>query len=159
MITFTAIALIIGTLCVGWFSGLMFSLVFLLQPKWDRQSASDYLRDLQPFLAVGKGNHAVSAILFIGLLAPLPTVFTWPAPSASLSLIAVVIFGIAALGITIWGNLPLYTAFMALDPDHPDPSWSALRLRFYRLNLARWIGSSIALICLLLALLQTGGGV
>ena len=70
------ISLAVGLLTMGLFSGLMFSLIVLLQPKWDQQSAAEYITDIQPFLKVGKGNPIVAGGLFVGLLAPLPAFLT-----------------------------------------------------------------------------------
>lgn len=147
MTTVATLSLALATLCVGLFGGLMFSLVVLLQPKWDRQSAAEYVADIQPFLEAGKGNRAVALTLFAGLLAPVPTLLG--AATAEplifvLVLLGLAVFGLGALGVTVALNLPMYTALMGLDARSPSEDWKDLRRRFYRLNLTRFVASLTA---------------
>lgn len=144
----TAFFLALSILAVGLFSGLMYALVFLMQLKWDRQSAAEYIADIQPFLRVGKGNRTVALTLFVGLLAPIPALlnaYIVEQPVvAVLILLGLVVFGLGALAVTVGLNLPTYTALMSLDVRRPSRNWEDLRRRFYHLNLVRFLGSVTA---------------
>lgn len=142
-----------GIVCVGLFSGLMMSLVVLLQPKWRQQSAAEYITDIQPFLRVGKGNRVVTLILFVGLLAPIPTLLGSDPQTRILTLVGLIVFGCGALGITVLFNLPTYAALMRLNAQSPTPDWEALRQRFYYLNVLRFLGSTTAFALYLSALI------
>jgi uncharacterized membrane protein len=156
MLPYALIALLVSGVCAGLFSGMMFALVFLLQPTWNRQSAAEYVADIQPFLRVGKGNRAVSLILFLGLAAPFPAAIgTFAAgQTARAVLIAAgwLVFALGALGVTAVFNLPTYNAIMALDARAPDTRWASLRQRFHWLNLARLLASFAAFVSWLVAL-------
>ena len=148
------ISLAVGLLAMGLFSGLMFSLVVLLQPKWDQQSAAEYITDIQPFLKVGKGNPIVAGVLFVGLLAPLPALLTNETVSAEVNifiLVSLIVFTVGPLGVTVILNLPTYNAIMSLDAGKPAEYWVDLRRRFYRLNLLRFIASTTAFVLLITA--------
>lgn len=71
---------------------------------------------------------------------------------STLILLALIVFGIGALGVTVMLNLPTYTALMNLDVQAISPTWAALRQRFYQLNLIRFLTSVTALALLIVAL-------
>jgi uncharacterized membrane protein len=149
-------SLALGIVCVGLFSGLMFALVVLLQPKWNLESAAEYITDIQPFLKVSKGNRFVTLTLFMGLFAPIPAFLSVNGAENSivgtLILIGLIVFGIGALGVTVALNLPTYAALMRLDVQAISPTWTALRRRFYHLNLIRFLMSVTAFALLVAAL-------
>ena len=148
------ISLAVGLLTMGLFSGLMFSLIVLLQPKWDQQSAAEYITDIQLFLKVGKGNPIVAVVLLVGLLAPLPGLLTNETLSAEfniLILVSLIVFAVGPLGVTVILNLPTYNAIMSLDAGKPAEYWVSLRRRFHYLNLLRFITSTTAFVLLITA--------
>lgn len=150
------IALAVSLLTMGLFSGLMFSLVVLLQPKWDQQTAFEYITDIQPFLKVGKGNPMVMLVLFVGLLAPIPALLTDNVLTTEVSglvLLSLIVFAVGPLGVTVVLNLPTYTALLSLDAGQPAEQWADLRRRFYHLNLLRFIASTTAFILMISALI------
>ncbi|MGF1505994.1 MAG: anthrone oxygenase family protein [Anaerolineae bacterium] len=150
------IALAVSVLAAGLFSGLMFTLIFLMQLKWDRQTAAEYFTDIQPFLEVGKGNRVIALVLFVGLLAPIPALLgTGDLQTGAVTLLiltGMIIFGLGALGVTVVLNLPTYHAIMSLNPQSPDDSWQTLKQRFFRLNLMRFIASFVALLLFVAAI-------
>ncbi|MCU0513087.1 MAG: DUF1772 domain-containing protein [Anaerolineae bacterium] len=156
MFPLTTLALAGGILCTGLFSGLMFTLVFLLQLKWQQQTATAYITDIQPFLRVGKGNRAVTLILIGGILGPILALLTGQGAAGAmvplLTGLALLLFAAGAAGITLVFNLPVYTALMALDASAPAATWAALRRRFHRLNQARLLASFSAFGLLVAAL-------
>lgn len=145
----TAVTLGVSIFATGLFSGMMGMLVFVMQLKWDRQSASAYVADIQPFLAVAKGHPLIRAVLFAGLLAPLFAALSLSGHqpgSAMLVLLGWLIFGAGVVGVTMRLNLPVYTALLVLDRAAPAADWRDLRRRFFHLNLTRMIASLIAFI-------------
>ncbi|NDJ59861.1 MAG: DUF1772 domain-containing protein [Chloroflexi bacterium] len=145
MTTIGIVSLGISVLATGLFAGLMFTLIFLMQLKWNRQTAAEYIVDIQPFLEVGKGNRVIGFLLFVGLLAPVPALLGATAVTQSavnvLLLVGMVVFGLGALGVTVVLNLPTYHAIMSLDAQAPADNWGDLRRRFYQLNLTRFLAS------------------
>lgn len=152
----TVVVLGMSVMACGLFSGLMFSLIALLQPKWEQQTATEYITDIQPFLKVGKGNPAVSTVLFVGLFAPIPALIgVWDVEPNGvwwLMLVGWIVFSGGALGITVFFNLPTYTALMALDANSPAENWEALRRRFYYLNLSRFAASTTAFLLFIMTM-------
>lgn len=154
MTTLGIIALAVGLVTTGLFSGLMFSLIVLLQPKWDQQTAVEYIMDIQPFLKAAKGNPLVALVLFVGLLSPIITLLTNDTVDTEvtvLTLLGAILFAVGALGVTIVLNLPTYTALMALDARQPADDWARLRRQFYHLNLTRFVSSTTAFVLLIAA--------
>lgn len=156
MATLGVLALGTTLLAMGLFSGLMFSLIVLLQPKWNQQTASEYITDIQPFLKVGKGNTLVAVALFTGILAPVLALLSNTGAETIVNvlvLLGTVVFVTGAFGITVALNLPTYNAIMRLDAAQPTDDWVTLRQRFYRLNLARFLSSTMAFVLLIAAVI------
>lgn len=55
----------------GLFSGLMMTLVFILQKQWLSMSCNEYYSNFQGFLKVAKGNVLVTVLTLFSFLVPL----------------------------------------------------------------------------------------
>lgn len=154
MTTIGIVALAVGLATTGLFSGLMFTLIVLLQAKWDQQDAAEYIPDIQSFLKTAKGHPMIALVLFAGLLAPIPALLMGgevATPVNVLLLLSTLVFAVGVLGVTVALNLPTYTAIMALDAQQPSAEWTRLRRRFYHLNLTRFVSSTTTFVLLIVA--------
>ncbi len=147
------LALGISAAAAGLFTGLMMTLVVLMEPTWNRHTPTDAIRTLQTFLEVAKGHPIIAGLTFVGLLLPIVAlVLLWQVGNiAALILTGAgwLSFGIGVFVVTVWLNLPLYEVLMGLEPDSPSANWQTSRGRFYWLNRVRGIASGTALLLFL----------
>jgi hypothetical protein len=148
-----------GLLASGLFAGLMMTLAFVLRRQWDGMEARDFVPNFQGFLAVAKGNPAVTAITMAASLAPLAAGAISLARGALSRGALCALAGLAFLGgclvFTLRVNFPIYERAMSWKgPEGAEDRLEILR-RFNRSNIVR-LASSLTAFALLLAAIAVG---
>jgi len=137
----------------GLFTGLMMTLVVLMEDTWNQQEPTDSIRALQTFLTVAKGHPVITVVTFAGVLLPLlALILLWQmenTPALILTGVGFVVFTLGVLGVTVRLNLPLYEVLMGLDTESPADDWQESRKRFYWLNRVRGVASGAAFLLFL----------
>jgi hypothetical protein len=106
---------------------------------------------MQTFLPAAKGHPVISAITILPIILPLLALASLSAIRAGLALIAAVL-ALLPLLLTLRLNFPIYDTIMAWQPDAMPADWQAVRHRFHRLNLARFVASILAMLFFMVAL-------
>ncbi|NDJ52455.1 MAG: DUF1772 domain-containing protein [Chloroflexi bacterium] len=157
MTMLSSILIGLSVFAVGLFCGLMFTLVFIMQMKWNRQTGSEYMTDIQPFLEVAKGHWVIQIVMFTVILAPIGAAIaldgTASAITPALIWAGTIIFMIGVFGVTIALNFPVYDAMMSMSAEQPSDEWPQLRQRFFALNLSRMIASGISFLAFITVLI------
>ncbi|GEM_PF-3473155 len=148
---------IISIISVGLFSGLMMTLVFLLQKQWERLSKNEYIIYFKGFLLVAKGNPLISVLTFLSFLFPIVLGIIHMLDNNSLKGIALlasgVVFFIGCFMVTLKLNLPIYNKVINWDSEDDAADWEIVRTRFYRLNIIRMSSSILSFFLTLLSIL------
>jgi hypothetical protein len=76
-------------------------------------------------------------------------------PEFVLTLLGLLAFWCGSILISRFLAEPIYDVFLGWQTDAPPIDWRRFRDRYFRLNVARGLGSALAFVCFLVAL---GGG-
>jgi uncharacterized membrane protein len=153
-VTLTNVALIVSSVSVGLFAGLMLTLVVILHQMWLKMTPSSYIESMQSFLPAAKGHPIITALTLLPIGTPILALIELGNPSDGrfvLSLIGLLLAS-AILFVTLRLNFPIYDTMMGWQPRQPAADYERVRRRFFHLNLTRMLLSSGALLCFLLAL-------
>lgn len=137
----------------GLFTGLMLTLVVVMQRIWSALPAPAYVDAMQTFLPAAKGHPIITTITLVPILAPivaLAALSDAPASGAFIAALAGTLLALGPLLVTLRLNFPIYDTIMAWTS--PPPGWESVRQRFYRLNLLRLGLMLAAHLCLLSSL-------
>ncbi|HYE83073.1 MAG TPA: DUF1772 domain-containing protein [Clostridia bacterium] len=136
----------------GLFSGLMMTLVVILQKQWSSMNRSEYYSNFQGFLKVAKGNAFVTVLTLFSFLVPLllgilAAVENKRALGLSLILAGVLCL-IGCFIVTIKLNFPIYNKVVSWTSENDAADWEDTRRRFYFLNIIRFSSSTLSFIIL-----------
>jgi uncharacterized membrane protein len=147
----------ISILSVGLFSGLMMTLVFLLQKQWKGLNKNEYLIYFRSFLLVAKGNPLISVLTFLSFLLPIALGIIHISNSNLLKGIILsasgVVFFIGCFIVTIILNFPIYNKVISWDKETDMADWEFVRTRFYILNIIRMSSSILSFFLIILSIL------
>lgn len=138
----------IAVLSTGLFSGLMMTLVFILQKQWMQMDRKDYYSYFRGFLLVAKGNGLITALTMVSFLIPIFIgIFMI---NNNLHLIGFlitlsgIIFFIGCFLVTIFLNLPIYARVVSWNNELEASDWEDVRRRFFLLNIIRFSASTLS---------------
>lgn len=136
----------------GLFSGLMMTLVFILQKQWLSMNRSQYYSNFQGFLKVAKGNALLTVLTLFSFLVPLlfgilAMVENKRALGSSL-ILAGMLFLTGCFIVTMKLNFPIYNKVVSWRSENDATDWEDTRRRFYILNIIRFSSSTLSFIIL-----------
>lgn len=136
----------------GLFSGLMMTLVIILQKQWLSLSRSEYYSNFQGFLKVAKGNALVTVLTLFSFLVPLlfgilSIIEKKWALGFSL-ILAGMLFLTGCFVVTMKLNFPIYNKVISWRSESEATDWEDTRRRFYVLNIIRFISATLSFIIL-----------
>lgn len=138
MVPYREIALLLSVAGCGLIAGVCFAFSSFLMRSFDRLGAPAAIRVMQSLNAVILRSLTMAVwfgTLVVGIVA---AVLTGGAPTA---VGASVLYGIGAVLITGFGNVPLNEALDTVDPDAPgaDEAWARYRRAWGRWNTLRTV--------------------
>lgn len=141
-------------ICLGLFTGLMLTLIVVIEPMLNSLPDIEYKVVLQRFLKFANKNPVITLILFLAALFPLVALFNAPIGSLtfSLTILAWLIFIVGVIVVTMQVNLPFYRKIMQWDAQFPASDAHRMGKKWYLLNCIRGFAAGIALILFLVAL-------
>jgi uncharacterized membrane protein len=149
--------LVILILSIGLFSGLMMTLVFLLQKQWEKLDKGEYMTYFRGFLLVAKGNPLVSILTFTSFLFPIILGAIHMQNNNFLKgiilLASGIVFFVGCFIVTMKLNFPIYNKVISWDRKNDAVDWEFVRIRFYRLNIIRMSSSILSFFLILLSTL------
>ncbi len=142
----------LAILTTGLFSGLMMTLVIILQKQWLLMNRSEYYSNFQGFLKVAKGNALVTVLTLFSFLVPLlfgilSVIAKKWALGVSL-ILAGMLFLIGCFVVTMKLNFPIYNKVTSWRSENEATDWEDIRRRFYVLNLIRFVSATLSFIVL-----------
>ncbi|HAX78877.1 MAG TPA: DUF1772 domain-containing protein [Cyanobacteria bacterium UBA11372] len=150
------IALDIAIISTGLFTGLLLTMLFIFQPVLDQLSATEYAELMQRFLKVARRSPLNIALMFVSLLAPIPTLFSFYQSSNWLAfgsvLIGVTIFFIGMFLVSRFFNEPLYDQILGWTIQALPTNWQTARQQWHFLNLIRAFASGTTFLLFLIIL-------
>jgi uncharacterized membrane protein len=148
------IALDIAIISTGLFTGLLLTMLCIFQPMLNQLSATEYAEWMQRFLKVAQRSPLNIALMFISLLAPIPSLFSFYQTANWLSfgavLIGVSIFFIGMFLVSRLFNEPLYEQILGWNIKELPTNWKAARQQWHFLNLVRVCASGTAFLLFLI---------
>ena len=142
----------LAILTTGLFSGLMMTLVIILQKQWLLMNRSEYYSNFQGFLKVAKGNALITVLTLFSFLVPLlfgilSVIAKKWALGVSL-ILAGMLFLIGCFVVTMKLNFPIYNKVASWRSENEATDWEDIRRRFYALNIIRFISATLSFIVL-----------
>jgi hypothetical protein len=154
MIT-TRVLLGLVVLSTGLFTGLLMTVLFFFERALKDLSGPEFALVMRRFLKITRThplNYAVvitSAFVPIAVLVLLRGVPT--SPPFLLTASGLLAFWCGSVLPSTFVAQPLYGVFLGWEPDAPPPGWQAARDRYFRLNVARGLGSALAFVFFVMA--------
>jgi len=155
----TTIYLLLGLSIIasGLFTGLLVAVVALLQQTLKPLSASEFTVVMRHFLPIARKAPVNYALVLTPMLAPpIVLVLAWNqaavSPWFSFTLVGWLAFMAGPFLTSRFGAEPLYDVILSWPVQSPPADWQVFRERYFRLNLIRLIGSSLAFLFFLAAL-------
>jgi hypothetical protein len=146
----------LSVIAAGLFTGLLVAVVALLQQTLKPLSASEFTVVMRHFLPLARKSPVNYALVLTPMLAPLIVlVLTWNQAASSLfslTLAGWLAFLFGPFLTSLLGAEPLYDVILGWPAQAPPADWRVFRERYFRFNLIRLIGSSLAFLFFLLAL-------
>jgi uncharacterized membrane protein len=135
----------------GLFSGLMMTLVFLLQRQWMQQQKDEYALCFKQFILVANLYPLLTLIMFVSFIAPVYLALqVGGGTKAVIYGAAGAVFFVGCFVVTVFLNLPLYRRVIAWKSSADYADWKVVRAKFFMLNVIRF-GSALVSLVLLLA--------
>lgn len=154
----TTIYLLLGLSIIasGLFTGLLTAVVALLQQTLKPLSASEFTTVMRHFLPIARKAPVNYALVLTPMLVPpVVLVLAWDQmanPLFGLTLVGWLAFLFGPFLTSRFGAEPLYDIILSWPVQSPPADWQIFRERYFRLNLIRLIGSSLAFLLFLGAL-------
>ncbi|HEX2907655.1 MAG TPA: anthrone oxygenase family protein [Phototrophicaceae bacterium] len=152
------VLLALATLTSGIFTGLIFTMLDVMQPILNQQSGAEYTALMQNIISSGRRSRVVLVSLLGTILIALAALVLMVSQNQIklafwLTLAGWLAFVVGALGISRFAAEPLYDVIMGWKPSAPPADWPQYRQRWYQLNLMRGTGALAAFVLFLVALL------
>lgn len=138
----------ITIISTGLFSGLMMTLVFLLQRQWTEQDQTTYSRHFREFLLVAKGHPLITLLTFVSFVVPAYLAIN---EASLLYAAASAVFLVGCFVVTVFLNLPIYQRVINWKTASDSSDWKQIRSKFFVLNVIRFSSSLASLVLLLVA--------
>lgn len=149
------VQIVMGILIVtaSMFVGVIAAMMGVIQVVLNQLDYAAYTRVMKGIIAAGRKSLIIWSLLLIPLGAAVVTLFLLRSETESAAFgwiaIGLVLFIAGPILVSRFGNEPWYDRIMGWSPDAPDANWKMERLRWFKLNVARFtIG---ALSCLAFA--------
>ena len=145
-------------ICLGIFTGLMLTLIVIIEPMLNDLPDVEYMVVLQRFLKFANKNPIITLNLLVAALFPLPELFNAPIGNLTftLTILAWLIFMVGVIVVTMHLNLPLYRKIMRCDAQFPTASGRRMGKQWYVLNSMRGFAAGIALVLFLVVFVRIG---
>lgn len=148
-------------LCVGLFSGLLFTLISIVHPMLSTLSAAEGSLFMQRFIKFAHKNPFFTVLTFFSVLLPLILLVLAPFQREFSGGIAALIFILIGWLLFLTGviiltqrsNAPLYESISRWNSEDPAPDWQQAQREWHRLNRIRASAAGVALLLFLIALL------
>ncbi|MBI9049921.1 MAG: hypothetical protein JEZ00_10900 [Anaerolineaceae bacterium] len=140
---------------IGLFSGIMLTLIAILQKQWNKMVGIEYLVYFKGFLQVAKGNIIVSVLTFTSFLLPFGIAIfgtKFINVNSALLFASGLIFFAGCFLVTVFQNLPIYDEVVNWNEISEKENWVAIREKFFYLNIIRFFSSLISLLVLSMSL-------
>jgi hypothetical protein len=140
---------------IGLFTGLLMTVLFFFERALKELSGSEFALVMQRFLQITRTHPLNYAIVLISGLAPVAVLVMLreSARSPAFVLIAggLIAFWCGPILTSRFVAQPVYGVFMSWDTDTPPQDWREARDRYFRANLVRGLGSTVAFVCFVIA--------
>jgi len=161
--TGSTLALLIGVLTTGLFSGLMAAVVFLFQKILKGLTGQEFTQVMQRFLPWGRTAPVNHILVLVSVLAPALALVLGHDDVGGLAflltLAGMLVFLAGVLLLSRFGVERVYDTIMGWKAQAPPAEWSQVRERYFRINRLRIASSWVAFLLLLTALaLPEGSG-
>ncbi|WNG39625.1 hypothetical protein F0U61_42600 [Archangium violaceum] len=151
-----SLALALGVLASGLFSGILAAVLFLLQRVLKGLDARDFTRVMQGFLPLARKAPINLILTLASVLAPAAALLlgredagrlTWV-----LTLAGMLVFLAGPFLLSRYAAEPLYDVILGWGVQSPPADWRVVRERYFRINRLRTASSWLAFLLLVLAL-------
>lgn len=153
--TLAHIALGIGVITTGLFTGLLLTMILIFQPVLNSLNASEYTMFMQRFLKVARISPLNIVLIITSIIAPIVALIlireNTGSPIFLLTLVGLLVFIVGVFLISRTLNEPLYDVIDSWIIQSPPDDWQEFRDRWYRLNLLRMPASGLAFMLFLIA--------
>lgn len=151
-----SVALALGVLASGLFSGILVAVLFLLQKVLEGLDAREFTRVMQGFLPMARKAPINLVLTLVGVLAPAVALLLGREEAGSfpwvLTLLGALIFLAGPFLISRYAAEPLYDVILGWKAQSPPADWRAVRERYFRINRLRTASSWLAFLLLVVAL-------
>jgi hypothetical protein len=154
--TLTYVLLGVAVVSTGLFTGLLMTILFFFQRALKDLSGPEFALVMQRFLGIVR-THPLNYIMVItsgtAPIAVLVMLRQSPgSPEFALTLLGLLAFWCGPVLTSRFLAEPIYDVFLGWQSDAPPPDWRAARDRYFRLNVVRGLGSTLAFVCFVVAL-------
>lgn len=149
--------LIVITLSVALFAGIIAAMASVIQPTLNRLDYRTFTLTMQGIIVSGRQSPTILILLTMPIGLTLFVLYAfwldrqWLPFSATL--LGFILFLTGGLLVSRYLNEPYYDQIMTWSPDNPAPNWQAARQRWFSLNLVRLTLSLLASLAYFTALI------
>jgi hypothetical protein len=149
--TATHVLLGIVILSTGIFTGLLMTVKFFFERALKNLSGPEFTLVMQRFLKITRTHPLNYAIVLVSGFAPVAVLMMMRESLGSaafmLTVAGLLAFWCGSILPSTFFAQPLYGVFLSWEPDAPPKDWREARDRYFRLNVVRGLGSAVAFVC------------
>ncbi|HEX7169727.1 MAG TPA: hypothetical protein VF206_02780 [Rubrobacter sp.] len=147
----------IAVVSTGLFTGLLMTVAFFFERALKDLSGPEFGLVMQRFLKITRTHPLNYAMVLISGLTPVAVLVMMRenagTPSFVLSAIGLLAFWCGSILPSTFIAQPLYGVFMSWEIDAPPQDWREARERYFRVNVVRALGSAVAFVCFVIAVM------
>lgn len=133
----------------GLFTGLMMTLVFIMQKYWNQMEKENYVSSFKAFLIIAKGNPLITVLTLYSFVYPIIYGIIYIQENGLIPLTAGLIFFFGCFIVTMKLNFPIYNKVIEWNNSKDATDYEKVRKKFFFLNIVRLISSSATFVLLL----------
>ena len=134
----------------GLFTGLLMTVLFFFERALKDLSGPEFALVMQRFLKITRTHPLNYAMVLTSGFAPIAVLaLLREEPSSSafvLTAAGLLAFWCGPVLTSSFVAQPVYGVFMSWEPDAPPPNWREARDRYFRANVVRGLGSTLAFV-------------
>jgi uncharacterized membrane protein len=156
-VTLSHIFLGAAVFSTGLFTGLLMTVLFFFERALKDLSGSEFALVMQCFLKITRTHPLNYAMVLTSGLAPVAVLVMLRespgSPAFVLTGAGLLAFWCGSILPSTFIAQPLYGVFMSWEIDAPPQDWREARNRYFRLNVVRGLGSALAFVCFVIAVM------
>ena len=156
----TSIQVLLGiaVISTGLFTGLLMTVLFFFERALKDLSGSEFALVMQRFLKITRTHPLNYAMVLTSGLVPIAVLVMLRenpgSPSFVLIAAGLLAFWCGSILPSTFIAQPVYGIFMSWEIEAPPEDWQVARDRYFRVNVVRGLGSAIAFICFVVAVIM-----